>query len=531
MEERGKQSNFCSILWILTIGLLVTALLVPSNAFCQKAKYGGTLRVGLSYDPISLSCMMVGGDPGVDNFTSNLYDGILEMNFKDSSLQQGLGTEWKQVDDLTWEVKLRKGVPFHKGYGEMTAEDVAFTMNYILEKNMRSKFAVTAVKNAEIVDPYTVRYRLNQPFAPFTITGLTPTAAGMVVSKKAFSEIGPEKFLRNPVGTGPFEFVRWISGSEVEIKKFNNYYRKGFPYLDRVIFKIIPDDFIRQNMLINGELDLIEAPDWKNLAQIEKNPKIAIYRTPGHNWDYIAFNMTGNQHMNPALKDKRVRQAVAYAIDREDIIKAIYYGYATPTDQPIAPSITGSRPGPLKYPYKANLEKARQLLKEAGYPNGFEVTCITSSKTWLRRETELIAAQLARVGIRVKIDALDMSTFDTRRVKEKRFEMLLEDISNPSADPDSTIYWFHHTGTAAYFGPPDKPFNPELEALLDKGRAVTDPKKRLPIYHSAVDKILDDTVYIYICHVDWITAAHKYVKNYIQPPTSKKLFGEVWLDK
>jgi peptide/nickel transport system substrate-binding protein len=235
--------------------------------------------------------------------------------------------------------------------------------------------------------------------------------------------------------------------------------------------------------------------------------------------------------MNPAVKDKRVRQAISYAIDRQDVVEAIYYGYSTLTDQPIAPSIMGSRKGPLKYPYKSDLEKAKQLLKEAGYPNGFEITCITSSKPWLRRETELMAAQLARVGIRVKIDALDMSTFDTRRVKEKRFEMLLEDISNPSADPDSTIYWFHHTGTAAYFGPPDKPFNLELENLLDKGRAVTDPQKRLPIYHAAVDKILEDAVYIYICHVDWITAAHKYVKNYVQPPTSKKMFGEVWLDK
>lgn len=517
-------------LWTVLSATVIMAVLLPWQALGQGPKHGGTLRVGLSYDPITLSCMMSGGDPGLHNFSSGLYDTILTLDYADSSVHPGLATGWKQIDDKTWEVKLRQGVQFHKGYGEMTAEDVAFTVNYVIEKNLRSKYLVDSVRNVEVLDKYTVRYHLKRPFGPFLISSLT-YGGGMVVSKKAFLEIGPEKFLRNPIGTGPFEFARWISGSEVVLKRFDKYYRKGIPYLDQIVYKIIPDDFVRQNMLVNGELDLIEAPDLKNVAQIESDRKLAVYRSTGQNWDYIAFNVTGNKHMNPIFQNKKVRQAISYAIDREDIVKAIYYGYATPTDQPIAPSIFGSRPGPLVYPYKANADKARQLLKEAGYPNGFETTAMTSSKLWLRKELELVAAQLAQVGIRIKIEPLDMATFDTRRnVKENRFEMLLEDINTTSPDPDSTVYWFHHTKTNSYFGPPT-PMAPELERLLEQGNAITDRQKRIAIYHAIVDKILDQSIYIYIAHVDWITGAAKYVKGYKEMPVARKFFNEVWLDK
>ncbi len=510
--------------------MVIIAVLVPSQVLGKTPKYGGTMRVGLSYDPITLSSMMSGGDPGLANFSSSIYDSLLTPDYSDSSLHPGLATEWKQIDDLTWEIKLRKGVQFHKGYGELTAEDVAFTINYIIKENKRSKYLLRVIKTAEVIDRYTVRFHLTQASAPFLITSLG-YVGGMPVSKKAFFDIGPDKFLRNPVGTGPFEFVRWVSGSEVVLKRNEKYWRKGLPYLDRLVHKIIPDDFVRQNMLINGDLDLIEAPDRKNIAQLEKNPNIVVYRSPGQNWDYIAFNLTDYKTANPILKNKKVRQAISYAIDREEIVKAIYYGYATLTDQPIAPSILGSRPGPLVYPYKANLEKARQLLKEAGYEKGFEATCMTSGKVWLRKELELVAAQLAKVGIRIKIEPLDMATFNARRkAKERPFEMMLEDINNVSPDPDSTLYWFHHTGTTAYHGP-TTPADPELEALLDKGKAISDVKKRVPIYHKIVDKVLDDCSYIYICHVDWITGAAKYVKGYNRLPVVRQFFNEVWLDK
>ncbi|MBI3085072.1 MAG: ABC transporter substrate-binding protein, partial [candidate division NC10 bacterium] len=284
---------------------------------------GGTLRIGLYSDPNTLNCMESAGDPVQQNIITGIFDSLVVVDYKDSTVHPGLATKWKPLDDKTWLVTLRKGVQFHKGYGEMTAEDAAFTMNYIVKNKTNAYTYVTFVDRAEVVDRYTVKYTLTAPFAPFLVTSLF-YGSGMVVSKKAFEERGFKAFNRDPVGTGPFEFVEWSPAAQIILKRFDKYWDRGKPYLDRIHYRIVPDAFVRLNMLKNGEIDMFTHPDFKDLKALQEDPRLVVASRAGHNFDFIAFNLKRKPFDN-----KKVRQAIAWAIDRKEIVDNVYYGHAT----------------------------------------------------------------------------------------------------------------------------------------------------------------------------------------------------------
>ncbi len=481
---------------------------------------GGTLRIGLYSDPNTLNCMESAGDPVQQNIITGIFDSLVVVDYKDSTVHPGLATQWKQVDDKTWLVTLRKGVQFHKGYGEMTAEDAAFTMNYIVNNKTNAYTYVTFVDKAEVVDRYTVRYTLKAPFAPFLVTSLF-YGSGMVVSKKAFEERGFKAFNRDPVGTGPFEFLEWSPAAQIILKRFDRYWDKGRPYLDRLHYRIVPDAFVRLNMLKTGEIDMFTNPDFKDLKALQEDPRYVVASRPGHNFDFIAFNLKRKPFDN-----KKVRQAIAWAIDRKEIVDNVYYGYATITDNPIPPGML-AHTSRRYFPDTADVAKAKQLLVEAGYGRGFTTTYITSPKEQLRRLQVIVAAQLQKIGVTVQLQGLDSGTFSSRFWREKDFDMATRDLNIVSPDPDSTLYWFHHTKTIGNAGYE----NPEVDQLLDTARGLRDPAKRVPLYQKVLDSAYEDVSYIYIDHVNMAVVYNRIVKNFQLLPNERKYYQAVWLGK
>jgi ABC-type transport system substrate-binding protein len=503
-------------------GWLLGGAARPAGA--QVPKRGGTLRFGLSTEPLTLSGTMTGGDQGLGLVMSAIYDTLCVTDYATNTSRPGLATSWAPRDPRTWIVKLRQGVQFHKGYGEMTAEDVAFTINTMLEKKHTGSFAWTSVSGAEVLDSHTVAIHLTQPYQPFELTALG-SIGGNVLSKKAFESMGRERFERSPVGAGPFEFKEWREGSEIVLTRFEQYWQPGLPHLDRIELKVVKDAFVRQNLLTTGALDAIFSPQYKDIADLRRTPGVAVHSVPGHAFDFVAFNPG-----DPVVGNRLVRQAVACAINRNAIVSDVYHGHAVPTNIPTPKGFVGHT-SKVWYPYGGDVPRAKQLLADAGYPNGVSLPVIVNDKVQLRRELEMISGQLARAGIRLEIQGLDWGTFNARFFgpdgSKKNFRVALRDSAIVSPDPDSTVYWFHRKGTGGWVGLESAP----IDKLLDEARAEPSSARRDQLYRQLFDVLIPEASYVYTVHANYVSASRTYVRNWQQLPATIVRYSDVWIDR
>jgi peptide/nickel transport system substrate-binding protein len=495
-----------------------------TSAEAQTPRRGGTLRFGLHTDPLTLSGTMTGADQGLGIVMAAIYDTLCVTDYTTNTVKPGLALSWSPKDAKTWIVKLRQGVQFHKSYGEMTAEDVVFTINTTIEKKHTGVFAWLSVLGAEILDRYTVAIHLTQPYQPFQLTSLG-SVGGNVISKKAFEDMGREKFERSPVGTGPFEFNEWKEGGEIVVTRFESYWQPGLPYLDRIEFKVIKDHFVRQNLLKNGALDAIFAPQYKDLDELRRTRGVAVHSVPGQAFDFVAFNPR-----DPVAGNRLVRQAVAYAINRNAIVSDVYYGHAVPTNIPTPKGFVGHT-SKVWYPYGGDVARAKQLLAEAGYAAGVSLPVIVNDKFQLRRELEIVSGQLARAGIKVEIQGLDWGTFNARffgpDVTKKNFRVALRDSAIVSPDPDSTVYWFHRKGTPGWVGLE----NPQIDRMLDEARAEASSDRRDQLYKQLFYVIIPEATYIYTVHANYVSALRTSVRNWEQLPATLVRYTNVWVDR
>lgn len=455
------------------------------------------LVVGLFTDPPTLNYFLRTDTPG-GMVAQNIYNKLVRANTKTRAADPELATEWKQTDPTTWVVKLRQGVKWHGGYGDFTADDVVFTYQYTIDnKTFQYSNAIFIVNTCKALDKYTVEFKLKQPFGAFPL--VTMEYGGTIMCRKAHQEMGEQKYGRTPIGTGPFRVESWRAGAEIVLKKNPDYWKRGQPYLDELVYRIIPDATVRFASLRKGEIDFMTNPDAKDIPALRagKEPSIVYSSIPGWNWDYISFTFPEfNKKPNFPTVKKEVRQAISYAIDRQAIVDTIYMGDAIVTDSPIPPGFLAYRPGPLKYPARGDLTKAKQLMQQAGVSN-FDIECITSDKMWLRQETELVASMLSQIGINVKIVGQDMGTFNARWTR-RQFEMLLEDIATTSPDTDATVWTFYHKNGRSYAGAPNAE---EVTKWVDDARASSNPKQRETLYHKIVDHSLDIADRLYLVHV------------------------------
>ncbi len=478
---------------------------VPATA---AAALRTNLRVGQFAEPPNLDPFLTTNvEQGEVQY--NLFTPLVHLDYKTLQPAPALATAWEQPDPLTWRFKLREGVQFHKGYGEVTASDVAFNANYTIEENKPRKFLYFFVENAKAIDKYTVEFKLSQPFTPFLVT----TAADQgtwVVSEKAYKEIGADAFGRNPVGSGPFEFVSWEPGSAITLKKFDKYWQPDRPYLQEIVYHPVPDTNVKMLQLVNGELDFIDQPDFKDIPQLEADPNITVAKSPGWSWNAIVFNM--KLPADHPLMKKEVRQAIGYAIDRDEIAKSVYFGNSVADDNPLPPGYLATDPGVHLYGTKANLEKAKELMAQAGVTGPITVNGIVSVKPAMRRQMEIIASQLAKIGITINIEQLPGDVFE--RMGAGKFDLGLMDITVMTPDPDSALYWFQRSGTVANYGYA----NAVADQLLDQARVEADKSKRAAIYQQVLETILADAPYIFTVHRGMVWAYNKKLTGFEPRP-------------
>ena len=330
--------------------------------------------------------------------TKTFYEGLFQFD-KDLKIRNVLAESHAiSKDGLVYTFKLRSGVKFHDGT-DFDAAAVKANLDRVMNPDNRLLRATqfNRIAKVEAVDPLTVRITLKEPFGPF-INSLAHASAAMI-SPAALQKYGKE-IAFHPVGTGPFTFVEWKQTEAITGRKFDGYWRKGYPKIDSINWKPVLENNTRAAMLQTGEADFAYTLPYEQAALLKKVDKIEVTTTPSIIVRFLAFNMLQKPYDNP-----KVREAIGYAINKEALSKVAFGGFAVPAEGFVPQGIQYAvKMDPIRYDPK----KARELLKEAGYPSGFESTLWGGyNNTTSQKVLQFVQQQLAQVGIKVQVQALE----------------------------------------------------------------------------------------------------------------------------
>jgi peptide/nickel transport system substrate-binding protein len=425
----------------------------------------------------------------------NVFDTLVAPD-ANLEMKPALAERWEVApDQLTWTFHLRRGVTFHDGT-PFTADDVVYSYRRIIDEKLSNVDKFSAVTDVQALDPTTVVIRVKQP-TPNLLTNLGGFK-GMAIVERANVESG--QIATHPVGTGPFSFVSRKSGDDIVLKANPNYWG-GAPKVPGVTFQFISEPSTALSALQAGEIDWTDSVPTQRVTQLQNDDSIHLAVTPSNDYWYLALN-----EAKPPWNDPRVRQAVAYAIDRQAIVQATSYGTA------VVNQLAIPKGNPWYSPYgryRLDVDKAKSLLAEAGAAPKSMDMLVTSEYPQTVTAAQVIADNLAALGITVNIRTVDMATWLDQQ-NSGNFDMLMMGWLG-NIDPDDFYYAQHHTDGSSNA---QKFSNPDVDRLLDAGRRETDQAARRDDYAEAAALIADQASYIYLYNPSviqaWTTNLHGY---------------------
>ena len=474
--------------------------------------YGDAIVVGSIGEPRTLVPILA-SDSASGAICGLVFNGLLKYD-KKLNLVGDLAERWVVSDDgLEITFYLRKGIKWHDGE-HFNSEDVQFTYKSLIDSRVMTPYSgdFEMVKNFEIIDDYTIKVSYKEPFSPGISSWTMNIMPEHILEGQ---DLNNTYFSRNPVGTGPYKFKIWKTGDRVELTSNADYF-EGRPFINRYIYRIIPD-----SATLFLELRA-EGVDYSSLTslQFERQTKNRFFnetfqkfRFPSFGYTYLGYNLEDFR-----FKDIKVRQAINYAIDKNEIIKGVLLGLGTVSTGPFIPEswAYNKRIKPVEY----NPEKARRLLSEAGWidsdgdgileKNGkkFSFTIITNQGNQNRKMTaEILQKRLKQIGIDVKIKIIEWSAFVSEFINKKRFEAVLLGWGL-SPEPDMYDIWHSsktRQGEFNFIGYSNK----EIDDLLVKGRRTFDKKERQDIYNSIHQILYTEQPYLFLYVADSLPIVHK----------------------
>lgn len=475
--------------------------------------YGDILIEGSIGDASNLIAMLA-NDSASFEVAGLVYNGLVKYD-KDLNLVGDLAESWDiSEDNLTITFHLRKGVKWQDGV-EFTAEDVLFGFKTIIDPNTPTGYAgdFQTVERAEALDPYTFRVKYKQPFAP----GLASWGSLVVLPKHLLegNDITKSALARQPMGNGPYRLKEWKTGEKIVLVSNHEYY-EGRPYIDGVIYRIIPDSATMFLELLAGNIDFMGVTPFQYLRQTGTPAFKKAYRK----YKYLSFSYTylGYNLLNPKFRDKRVRQAISYAIDKDEVIEGVLFGLGMVATGPYKPGTWQHNPQIKPYPFDP--VKAKALLAEAGWQdrdqdgvlekNGekFEFTIITNQGNNERRKTaEIIQQRLAQVGIQVRIRVLEWAAFINEYIDKKNFEATILGWTI-GQDPDLFDVW--HSSKTGYKELNFVSYkNDEVDRLIMEGRHTFDQEKRKQAYFRIQEILAEEQPYTFLYVPFALPVVHK----------------------
>ncbi|OQX28846.1 MAG: ABC transporter substrate-binding protein [Spirochaeta sp. LUC14_002_19_P3] len=500
----------------------------------EDKKMGGVLVFARSGDSVGL-------DPAREmdgeSFyaTHQVFDTLVEFKIGTTDIVPALAERWEvSQDGLSYKFFLRKGVKFHDGT-PFNAEAVVFSFmrqwdgthpyyEYGPWKYWGYMDMDSIIHSITAIDEYTVEFKLRMVDAPF-LANLAMEFAS-IVSPAAY-KADPEGFSFKPVGTGPFKFVSWSKDSDIILEKNENYWQPV--YLDRLILKVIPDATARWLALRKGEADIIDFPAADDLPAMAADSSIQLIQQAGLNVGYLALNTEKKPY-----DDKRVRQAMNYAINRDEIIKAVYGNAGQAAKNPLPPTMWSYNDDIKPYPY--DIAKAKALLAEAGYPNGFEteIWAMPVARPYnpdARKIAEIMQAQLAKVNIKVEIISYEWGAY-LDKIGNGEHKSALFGWYGDNGDPDNFLFVLLSIPAA------EKPAsniafwrNEAFNKLVVQAKGTMNQTRRNQLYRKAQEIFHEEAPWITIAHSVVTVPARTAVKNFKISPTGLRVFKQVWLDK
>lgn len=548
--KRLKKTPFILASLLLTTSLLLAACgggkeaSKDAGAQAGKAQSGGTLIYARSGDSVSLDPQNVTDGESM-RVTRNIFDTLVEYKKDSTEIEAALATQWESSPDgKTWTFTLRDGVKFHDGT-DFNADAVVFNFERMMDKNnphhtggnfdyfpsMFNGFKGepgAVIKEVKALDKNKVQFVLNQPQAPFLANIAMPCFA--IESPKSIQEF-KDKVGQHPVGTGPFKFTEngWKPNDTITLEK-NKEYWEGEPKVDKLVFKVIPDNTARLTALQAGEVDVIDGMNPSDAESVKSNSKLTLYERPPMNIGYLSFNMDKKPFDNP-----KVRQALSMAVNKPGIVDAFYAKMAKPATHALPPSVWGYNDQVKDYEY--NLEQAKKLLAEAGYPNGFETELwsMTLARPYMpqpQKIAESMQADFAKIGVKAKIVTYEWATY-LKKLKNGEHTMALYGWNGDNGDPDNFLYVLLDKDNAKRPAAQNVSFyrNEKVHELLVKAQTNPDQKVRTELYKQAQQIIHDDAPMVPIAHATSPQASLSAVKGYVPHATAVEKLNDVMIEK
>lgn len=494
---------------LLTAGLLGSAVALPAWAAKDV-----TIAVASNFttlDPYDAN------DTLSQAVAKSFYQGLFGFD-KEMKLENVLADSYQaSPDGLSYTIKLKSGVTFQDGT-PFNAEAVKVNLDRASnpDNHLKRYNLFKTIASTEVVDATTVKITLKQPFSAFINTLASPAAA--MISPAALKKYGKDIGF-HPVGTGPYEFVTWNQTDFVKVKKFAGYWKAGYPKLDSITWRPVVDNNTRSAMLQTGEANFAFPIPFEQAKLLEKNSKLDLVTSPSIMQRYISFNVTQKPFDNP-----KVREAINYAINRQALAKVAFAGYATPATGIVPPSIQYSQSYPAP---EYNPAKARELLKEAGYPNGFTTQLWSShNHSTAQKVLQFTQQQLAQVGIKVELTAMDAgqraAQVEDKGQKESGVRMFYTGWSASTGEANwaltplfATQSWPPTIFNTAFYS------NPQVDKDLADALNTTDGEKKAALYKDAQDRIWKDQPWAPLVVEKLVSANTKNLTGfYVMPDTS-----------
>ncbi|MEW9677175.1 ABC transporter substrate-binding protein [Lentibacillus sp. L22] len=478
---------------MLLIGILLFCFMISG---CSSKESGGDaskkkeITVRINSDPDFLDPHKAEASI-TDRMMLNVFEGLMNPT-TEGGVEPGIAEKYEVSDDgLIYTFTLRDGVKFHNNE-PVTAEDVVYSFNRITGKETGEPLSedFTDIKKVDTPDDKTVVIKLKQPNSSF-LNKLTGKNAAII------PKANEEHHNDSPIGTGPFKFVEYNPENNLVLEKFDDYWKDGIPYLDKVTFAFQVDDSSAFLNLQSGQIDISDVPEHKT-AEL------------GDDYSIIEQNnnsvfLLGLNNAEKPFNDVKVRQALNYAIDKDQIIEATFSGHATKVGSNMSPAMGAYYKEDLVDYYDYDVDKAKKLLAEAGYPDGFSTTLTVSSHNDVYSESaQVVAEQLKKIGINVEIKVVEWATWLENVYTDKQYDMTLIDFTG-KLDPYEILGRYSSKLSSRNLTNFD---NPEYDQLMDDALVEPSEEKRIDMYKQAQEILTEQAAAVFICDYQTLWGLH-----------------------
>lgn len=531
-------------------GSFVLAL-SASAVLAASAAAADTLKVGIATEPWDLD-PAIRTDTGSGYLIYNIYDPLFEIGpDRQVTSKYAVATDWSWSNQLkTLTIDIREGITFHDG-SKLTAEDVAYSINWQLdpENNAPNKGLIGPVSKVEILNPYKLRVQFSEPYPDAlqnwarALDGIVPKGAhGERSEEKGTAGFAGTQLSRDPVGSGPYEFVEWVSGSHIRLKKNEDYWAEDAAAPEEVVFEFIKDPSAKLSALISGSVHIVDKVPFRDFATIKRMPDVETKRMPGTHTEILYLNLSAppfgvtaenNDNKKAIERAYHARKFLFHAIDREEIADEIFHGMATIQRGPWYPDSEWTSPK-LKDITLHDPELARKHLKKAGYADGgMEFRIMATNAQWFVDLATVIQEQLRKYDVKVEVVPIDKSAFFDTMYETTNWEVGMEDwqLSNFSAlswlfsgyyrNNHNHNHWHHAAEDLKDNYHPSVPGHEKFVKLYDKAVTEPDAEKRKQLVYKMQEMVTEKVIQVDMMFINNLYAWRSEVKGYGKGLTSE----------